>query len=89
MPDENLDVQPWQVVEEAFYKSMQADLQGNYFAMAIIVFLVCIGVLNTVLMSVFERTKEFGVLRAIGSRPAQIFKLIFGMVILMWMQLIE
>ena len=70
-------VSPWQVVEEAFYKSMQADLQGNYFAMAIIVFLVCIGVLNTVLMSVFERTKEFGVLRAIGSRPAQIFKLIF------------
>ncbi|HAK52980.1 MAG TPA: ABC transporter permease [Gammaproteobacteria bacterium] len=76
-------VSPWQVVEEAFYKSMQADLQGNYFAMAIIVFLVCIGVLNTVLMSVLERTKEFGVLRAIGSRPAQVFKLIFVETMLM------
>ena len=73
----DLTVSPWQVVESSFYKSMRADQQGNYFILAIIIFLVCIGVLNTVLMSVLERTREFGVLIAIGSRPNDIFKMIF------------
>lgn len=72
-----LTVSPWQEVEETFYNSMQADKQGNYFSMGIIIFIVFIGVLNTVLMSILERTREFGVLRAIGSRPIEIIKMIF------------
>lgn len=73
----HLTVSPWQTVEESFYNSMQADKQGNSFAMGIIIFIVFIGVLNTVLMSVMERTREFGVLRAIGSRPIEIIKMVF------------
>ncbi len=30
MPDRQLDVQPWQVVEEVFYKAMAADIKGNW-----------------------------------------------------------
>ena len=75
--DVDVTVSPWQVIESSFYQSMRADQQGNYFILAIIIFLVCIGVLNTVLMSVLERTREFGVLIAIGSRPNDIFKMIF------------
>jgi ABC-type lipoprotein release transport system permease subunit len=71
-----LTVSPWQVVEESFYKSMQADIRGNYVSLGVIIFIVCIGVLNTVVMSVLERTREFGVLRAIGTNPWRITLLI-------------
>lgn len=76
-PDEELTASPWQHVKEAFYKTMVADLQSMYFSLGVIVFIVCIGVLNTVLMSVLERTREFGVLRAIGTKPLHITRMIF------------
>ena len=50
-------VAPWQVVESTFYQSMQTDKQGNNFFMGFIIFIVFVGVLNTVLMSVLERTR--------------------------------
>ena len=37
-----------------------------------------IGVMNTLLMSIFERTREFGTLRAIGWRPGRILALVLG-----------
>lgn len=71
-----LTVSPWQDVEATFYRTMQSDKQANHFMLGLIVFIVFIGVLNTVLMSVLERTREFGVLRAIGARPASLIRLI-------------
>lgn len=71
-----LTVSSWQEVEEEFYKSMQSDKQGNHATLGIILFIVFIGVLNTVLMSVLERTREFGVLKAIGSQPGTILTLV-------------
>ncbi len=72
----DLTISTWQQVEVDFYKSMQSDKQGNHVTLGIILFIVFIGVLNTVLMSVLERTREFGVLKAIGSRPGTILSLV-------------
>jgi ABC-type antimicrobial peptide transport system permease subunit len=51
-------------------------MEGMWISLVIIVVIVAVGVLNTVLMSVLERTREYGVLKAIGTKPNQIIKLI-------------
>ena len=43
---------------------------------AIALIVGAISVTNTVLMSVFERTREFGVIRAVGAKPRFLFGLV-------------
>ncbi len=76
LDDPALSTDPWQVVEVTFYNSMRADKEGNYVTTAVVMAMVAIGVLNAVLMSVMERTREYGLLRAVGTRPGQVFWMI-------------
>lgn len=76
LSNKDLTVSPWQEVEEVFYKSMRSDVVSNYVTQGVIIFIVCIGILNTVFMSIVERTREFGVLKAIGTSPWMLFRLI-------------
>ena len=69
----NLSSEPWEVVEEQFYTSMTADKEGNFIVIFIIMLIVGVGVLNTVLMSILERMREYGVMKAMGTSPSFIF----------------
>jgi putative ABC transport system permease protein len=50
---------------------------------AIAVFLSCVGVLNTMVMSVLERTREFGILRAVGWSHRRVMLMVLGESLLM------
>lgn len=76
LDDPNLSVEPWQEFAHSFYVAMQADKRGNWVLQLIIILIVAVGVLNTILMIVLERTREYGVLRAMGTRPSQVFRLV-------------
>ena len=71
-----LAVESWQVIAKSFYQAMQADKQGMWIMLVIIVVIVAVGVLNTVLMSVLERRREYGLLKAVGTKPREIIKLV-------------
>jgi putative ABC transport system permease protein len=54
-----------------------------YVTLLVVVIVVAITILNTVLMSVLERQKEYGLLKAMGTRPTQIVKLVVAEVSLL------
>jgi putative ABC transport system permease protein len=49
---------------------------GSFIFLGIVFFIAGFGILNTMLMSVFERTRELGVIKALGLRPLKMVLLI-------------
>ncbi len=71
-----LEVEPWPVFARGFYKAMKADKEGMWISLLVIILIVAVGILNTVLMSVLERRREYGLLKAVGTRPRQVFRIV-------------
>lgn len=71
-----LEVLDWARAVPEIVEFIRADRVNNIVTMGIIGLIVAIGVLNTVLMSVMERIREFGVMLALGLPPRHIAGLI-------------
>lgn len=72
----DLQIMGWQEAVPFVVSMVSVDEKSNEFINGILLIIVAMGVLNTMLMSVMERTREFGVLLAIGLRPKRLFRLI-------------
>jgi ABC-type lipoprotein release transport system permease subunit len=72
----DLEVLAWHQVEPFLKQFIELDDAFIVIIAAILFIVVSIGILNTIMMSVFERVREFGVMMALGTKPAQIVRLV-------------
>ncbi|MEM6931214.1 MAG: FtsX-like permease family protein, partial [Myxococcota bacterium] len=70
------EVQPWWAASPQTAQLMAARDVSTYVLLGIVFGAAAFGVLNTMIMSVFERTRELGVLRALGIRAGRLVALI-------------
>ena len=71
-----LSTASWKIFAREFYAGMKADETQLKIMLAIIIGVAALGVLNTILMMVLERRREFGVMKAIGTQPKSIVRMI-------------
>lgn len=69
-------VQDWLQLQPLLSTMMSSMNAGNQVILVIFVIAMGFGIINILLMSVFERTREFGVLMAVGMKKGNIRRLI-------------
>lgn len=71
-----LTVLDWEALMPGLRQAIEMDLISGIIFYLILILVVAFSILNTFLMAIFERTKEFGVLMAIGTTPGRLTKLL-------------
>lgn len=78
-----LVVHDWDRLQPGLRQSVRADMGSAMFMYGVLILLVAFSVLNTQLMSVLDRTREFGIIMALGLRPRRLARLVLLETVLM------
>ncbi len=70
--DNGFEVQTWQELGAAIFELLAARRQLMTVISFVVILIAALGIANTMLMSVFERTREIGTLMALGVTPGEI-----------------
>jgi ABC-type lipoprotein release transport system permease subunit len=73
---QQLSVVSWETAMPNLANAIKLDYASQKFIFVIILLIVTIGVVNTLLMSVMERLREFGMVLALGSSPTRLRRLV-------------
>jgi len=73
---DRLVVLDWEALQPGLKQAIQADMTSAWFMYGVLIVLVAFSVLNTQLMSVLERTREFGTMMALGLKPSILARLV-------------
>ena len=74
--DDGRTVLDWEALHPGLRQAITSDMTSAWFTYVVLIILVAFSVLNTQLMSVLERTREFGVMLALGMGPGQLARLV-------------
>jgi putative ABC transport system permease protein len=72
----SLLVLDWDELMPGLLQAIKLDLVGGIIFWFLLIVVVAFSILNTFLMAIFERTREFGVLMAIGTSPGRLTRLL-------------
>jgi ABC-type lipoprotein release transport system permease subunit len=73
---EAYEVMPWEELIPDLVQFVELDNVFGYIYYVMILIVVIFGIMNTILMAVMERYREFGVMMALGTKPERIVSLI-------------
>jgi ABC-type lipoprotein release transport system permease subunit len=66
----------WKKLMPGLNESIELDMSAGWFFYIALIAVVSFTILNTFLMAVLERTKEFGIILAVGARSSSLTKLV-------------
>jgi putative ABC transport system permease protein len=75
--DAPVEVHTWKELMPELVELILLDEVYTYLIVLIVVIVVGFGMLNTLLMAVLERRREFGVVLALGLKPAAVFRIVY------------
>lgn len=73
-PEDGQEILTWAQLMPELSRGIEVDKGGQHIFLVIVLIVIALGVTNTMMMSVLERTREFGVLLAIGTTPGMIVR---------------
>ncbi len=74
--DNTVESKTWRELNSSISSAIDMSRYSSMIIAAVLLVIIAFGIMNTMFMSIYERTYEFGILKAIGTRPFQLFKLI-------------
>ena len=76
LTDDTTEALGWRALNKDIAAMLEMTNYSSLIVGAILFFLASLGVINSMFMSIYERIYEFGVAKAIGTRPFDLFQLI-------------
>lgn len=72
----NLEILSWKELQPGLPQSIKLDMISGVIWYILLVMVVAFSIMNTFLMAVFERKREFGVMLALGIKPGKLIKIL-------------
>lgn len=75
-PKHQAEILSWMQLQRPLMAMIELNKSANSLLMIIILFIAAMGIANSILMSILERTREFGVMMAIGTTKKEVISMV-------------